>query len=100
MELDVCAADLDARVALGRALGIVEAKRRVVLGRLLGVDRLERDVVEVVLDVRRRLDEPYSHALAELDLDTVGKARARTIEIRHAQRDVLERTLARAGPRP
>src|SRR5207244_6231501 len=92
MELDVSAADLDARMTLERTLCSVETKRPVVLRRLLGVNRIQRDVVEVVLHLRRRFDKAHSNALAELDLNTIGKVDSRTIEIRHAQRNVLEST--------
>src|SRR2546426_7562024 len=93
MEFHVGAADLDAWMTLAGTLGSIETERPVVLRRLLGVDRIQRDVVEVVLHIRRRFDKAHSNALAELDLNTIGKLDARTIEIRHAQRNVLERTL-------
>ena len=57
MEFHIGPADLDARMTLTGTLGSVETKPRVVLRRLLGVDRVERDVVEVVLDLGRRLDD-------------------------------------------
>ena len=81
-----------------RALGSVEAERRVVLGRLLGdrpnTARRGRGRIRRPSAPRRgvcRTPSPRSASTPS------GSAGARTIEIRHAQRDVLERTwLARA----
>ena len=59
VELDVGAADLDAR-----GPGRLEAVPQVLRGRPLRVARVQGDVVEVVLDVGRRLDERDPDAAA------------------------------------
>ena len=87
VELDERAADLDARRAGGLARRGSRA-RAYFVGRLLGRVRPERDVIEVVVDLGRRLDEAraaspratskYASALARpLDLRAVELARAR-----------------------
>src|SRR5439155_3696720 len=93
---------------------VVEAEPRVLVGGLLRVTRVERDVVEVVVDVGRRLDEADANAFPELDLVSVsvGQEAACAFEIRNAERDMLdgpaipralrreERQLAATGVRP
>src|SRR5438270_7928481 len=68
MELDVRAADLDARITLGGRERRIEAVTFVRFRRQRGIGREERDVVEVVLAVGRSLDQPDAHVLAEIEL--------------------------------
>ena len=107
MELDEGAADLDT-VGAGRAgIGRVEAERDVRLGRGCRVGRVERDMVEVELDLGRRLDQAQAEALGDvevglavarpLDLDVLGEVGERVLDVGDAQRHVLERA-ALAGP--
>ena len=99
VELDECASDLDARCARRARRGGREPELLVGLGSFLRRGRPERDVVEVVLDLRRRLDEPepepFVHvevdgAVAPLELDAVHLSEG-PLEARDPQRDVLER---------
>ena len=99
VELDERAADLDARAPGGRARAALKpsAVRR---GGRRGSGRAERDVVEVVLDVGRRLDEPEPQPLADVEVglavarrSTSGRrrGRARPLEVDTRSADVLER---------
>ena len=108
VELDERAARLDPRRAGRPGLGGGEPQPEVGLGGLLRRLRPERDVVDVVLDVGRRLDEADPQPLVDVEVEL---ALARTVDLdpvqlglrllvaRDPQRDVLERTRARAGPR-
>ena len=100
MELDERAAHLDPPLA---ARG--KAEVAVALGRLHRLGREEGDVVEVVLDVGLRLDEPepktFVHvevrrAVVTVDLDPLEPAE-RLSQVVDPQRDVLESPLL---PRP
>ena len=100
VEVDVCAADLDPRLRLGR-----EAEFRVLGRRLPGPRRKERDVIEVVVDVRVRLDEPEPQALVHVeegaavlarDVDAL-EAAERRLQVVHTERHVLQRTALAGG---
>src|SRR5204863_6175192 len=65
----------------------IEAVALVGLRGLSRVGRIERNVIEVVLRVRRRLDQDQLHAFGELEL------RLSRRELRDAQGDMLERAL-------
>jgi hypothetical protein len=85
MELDVGTAYLDAGLSLRAGLGGIEAVP-LVLG--CGRPRIRRedgDVIQVVLAVGLRLDQPNLQAFARLDLGRCA------IQARDAERDVLER---------
>jgi hypothetical protein len=89
---------LDPRQAVGR-LGGVEPELDVLVSRPLRIGRDQRDVVEVVLDLGRRLDESHADAVSEVEVcaRAVRKRRAGGLEIGDPQGDVLERAaLARA----
>jgi hypothetical protein len=90
VELDEGPADLDAGGAVRR-----EAVAHVVARGRLGSGRPERDVVEVVLDVGRRLDEGEGDALGDLEdlRRAVGKLGTGGREVGDPQADMLERTL-------
>jgi hypothetical protein len=68
VELDMGPADLDTRIAFVARVGRCEPQLLVLARGTLRVVCVERNMVEVVLDVGRRLDEPNPHSLAELDL--------------------------------
>src|SRR5438046_8838368 len=74
VELDERATDLHARGARGPRRNGVKAELLVRIGGLLRRARPERDVVEVVIDVRRGLDqaEPKTLAHVEVDLSVAG----------------------------
>jgi len=93
VELDVGPTHFDARIPLLARLGMVEAEPRVLVGGLLRSPGVQGDMIEVVVDVCRRLYEPDTDALPELDLVAapVRQLRASCVEIRDAQRNVLER---------
>src|SRR5207302_6990967 len=91
VELDVGAADLDPRMTVLARRRRFEAELGV---RLRGPRRIlgkERDVVEVIVDVGPSLNELHADSFAELHFvpGSVGKCRACALEIRDAQRDVL-----------
>src|SRR6185437_2756838 len=102
VELDERPADLHPWRARGPRRSSGEAQPEVLLGRLLGRLRPQRDVVEVVLDLRRRLDEPEPQPFRDVCVDltvawpvqlgAVERAERRA-EARDPQRDVLERAL-------
>jgi hypothetical protein len=93
--LDECPPDLHAVVA-PRA----EAEVDPALDRRLGVRSAEGDVVEVVVDVRVRLDEPEPEPFGDVEvglarprlveLEPFGEPGERAAEVGDAQRDVLE----------
>src|SRR5664279_6137140 len=78
VELDPRSADLDARSAGRPGRSRREAELSVRRRRLLRIRGEEGDVVEVVLDVGRGLDEPEPHAFGQLE---VRLAVARAIEL-------------------
>ena len=89
MELDVRAADLDARMPVGD--GSRDRSRAPCTPRpsARGSAEYERDVVEVVLDVGRRFDELHTNTFPELELGArsgrhVLRARGRRRAARHA----------------
>jgi hypothetical protein len=90
VELDPRAADLDPRDPVFR-LGRREPELQILLRRRGRVVRVERGVVEVELDVGRRLDE--------VNLDPAGQlvVLGGTVEGADAKRDVLDRA---TFPRP
>src|SRR5581483_317151 len=108
MELDERAPDFDARCSGRPRRDRLEAERPVRVGRRRRVAREERDMVEVVVEVGRRLDEAESYALGAdvevrltvarpLERESVGQRRTGALELGDAQGDVLQRTaLARA----
>ena len=100
VELDVRAADLHARRARGARRGGEKPSARTRAAVCSGRAREQRGVVEVVLDVGRRLDEAEPQLFVDvevrlplarlLDLDAL-EAAQRVVEARDPQRDVLER---------
>ena len=92
VEFDVRAADLDARMAGRRRRRGIEAEPLVCLGRLGGLRRVEGDVVEVVLRVRRRLDELQPDALAEVNLPRDACRQRRDAESHMLERSLLARS--------
>ena len=94
MELDERSPDLDAGLILGS-----EPELLVLLCGLLGRGGEERDVVEVVLDVRLPLDEPEPQAFGDVEVRAAvlaGHVNAlerpeRLLQSRHAERHVLQR---------
>ena len=79
----------------------VETVLLVGAGRRLGVGGPQRDVVEVVLDVGRRLDERQPDPFADVEdlRRSLGQRGACTREIRDAKRDMLERARFHEGLR-
>ena len=68
VELDKGPADLDARCSGRPGRRLIEAELPVSLRRLLGRARPERNVVEVVVDVGRRLHEPEPKPLVHVEV--------------------------------
>src|SRR5215208_3726593 len=107
VELDVRPADLDPGYAGWACPVRGESERSVLLCGLVGMRREQRDVVEVVIHLRLALDEAQTEPFVQVEvrlafprtaqLDAVLQAGERSLEIRHAERNVLEVTsLARA----
>jgi hypothetical protein len=98
MKLDIGASDLDTSLVFGS-----ESELRIAPRRLLGARREEGHVVEVVLDVRLRLDEAEAKpllnvevhaAVLAIDVDAVEPAQ-RGLQVADPQRNVFQRpTLA------
>src|SRR5437868_6546174 len=103
MELDKRAAGFDARRFRGARFDRHEPELLVGFGGLFGSRRPQGHVVEVVVDLRRRLDQAEPQPLADfevdlsvarpLDLKPIAELPLRALKARDAQRDVLERAL-------
>ena len=94
VELDVLPGDLHARLAARRGLRRLEPELEVRVGGGLRIGRVQRDVVEVVLDVGRRLYEDEAEAVVVVLEHHVS---VRAPKIRHAKGNAPERAaLARA----
>src|SRR6266849_2208407 len=101
MELDPGTSDLDARTPCRTGRRRPETERAVLRRSLLRVRGEERHVVEVVLDVGLRLDEPEAHAFAHVEVRLAGartfelasgrQLRERLVERGDAECDVLQR---------
>src|SRR5436305_12492916 len=81
-------ADDDARPARRPRRRVAEAGPLVCAGRLLRVLREQRRVIEVVLDVRRRLDEPEPQAFGDIEI----RFAARTVQLQ-LPGELLERSI-------
>ena len=68
MELDVRAAHLNARMPVDGGRGRIEAETLVLLRGRRRIGREERDVIQVVLGVCPRFDDPNADVLAEIEL--------------------------------
>ena len=100
VQLNEGASDLDARLLRGPGRRIPEAEPFVSPRRSGRVAREQGGMVEVVVDVGSRLDEPKLEALVEveiglalarlLDREVLRQLRDRSPEVGHAERDVLE----------